>query len=110
MKEYTTPTVTLTLEDGEDLLASAKTVVVTLKGARLTKDFTPEIVTRKIPLENGMTHFVRDTLSFKLTQAETAEFQGNVEVEATIKDRFGSVAKTETTKLFIKQALRREEM
>lgn len=96
MKTYTTPTIKLTVRDGEDILANAQAVIVTMRCENGQQDFVPSI---------GGTE-----LSWTLTQAQTAQMCGRVDVEATIKANDGSVIKTETKKFSIEHAVKECEV
>lgn len=96
MKTYTTPTIKMTVKGAADLLENAQSVIVTMRCENGQQDFVPSIEGTE--------------LSWTLTQEQTAQMCGRVDVEATIKANDGSVAKTETKKFSIEHAVKECEV
>lgn len=109
MKAYTTQVNSITLDGGEPIITAAEAIVVTVKGRNRIKDYVPEIVTRTEEATDGTTKYIRDTLQWTMDQEDTAAFQGTSLVEATIRAKDGSVAKSETFELVIKPSVRKGE-
>lgn len=94
IKEYTTPTIDISLDGAHEALANAARVIVTLKG-RQTIEKEPAID--------------RSILSVSLTQEETAILGvGPVLIEATILTQDGCVLKSDTIRTTIDAAVRKE--
>ena len=92
IKQYTTPTIQLTIENGAEILAAADKVIVTVSDGSLDIDYEPVIE--------------EDTLTITMTEADTARLSlGNMLVEATIK-LGAQIIKTKTVKTKLVEAIR----
>lgn len=94
MKQYTTPTIVITIAGAEDLLASARKVIVTFAKGNVNFDI--------VPIISG------DKVLATLTQTQTAAFTGNVQVEVTIVDEDGRVLKTKTLEANVEKSVKKK--
>lgn len=94
MKQYTTPTVRITIPQREDLLSVADTIIVTASDGTTDIDLEPTI--------DG------DTVTVTLTEQQTTQLEvGPILFEVTIK--WGEqVFKTKTVKTRMEEAVREE--
>lgn len=97
MKTYTTPTIIVRLRGREELLENAESVIASMRCNKYRhKDFPVTV--------DG------DSVSWSLTQEETAKMCGTVGIELTIKNNDGTVVKTKTVNASIEHAIRECEI
>lgn len=96
IKEFTTPTLKIRLNNSDELLNSAKRVIVSARRNSVLIDKEPQII--------GNVLFV------SFTEEETGNLKGDVSVEITIETYDGVIVKSNTISLQIEQSVRRQAL
>jgi hypothetical protein len=98
LKQYTTPTITITIEGASEILANADRVIVTFARNRYLYDLDGIV--------DG------DTVTVSLTQEQTATLKGSIQVEVSVvtKNDNGSlnIIKSETMTMEVEPSIKQE--